>query len=122
MAKHVLVIAATLTHADGTPFYKESHEWHGIDDDMLAWFDTELREFSDKCSKEASSGTDEDGENLTATFSGSVDGVAQPDDVFTGISYHSLVKMQREWHRVGDSLIKIGEGRVKDKKAKKPKK
>jgi len=111
---HKFEISATITKTDGSEFYHELHRWGQADDEMLAWLNKELSEFTDKSEKE--SGKKDDGANFTVTFRGFLDGAALPDVCITDVSYKSVVKMEREWHRLGDKLIKIGEDKAKGKK------
>jgi hypothetical protein len=110
---HVLDIQCTVSRPDGTEFYYEAHRWTGIDDDGLKMLTDELTSFERKVKSER--GRNDDSADLSGVFSCSIDGAASSFSV-SGISYKSLVKLQREWHHAGDRVIKEGERRAKSKK------
>lgn len=112
---HTLAIKAVVWNPDGSLFYRQEHEWTNIDDKMLTWFGDKLAHLA-KFAKDHH-GKKEDDANLTAVLSGAIDGKAEaiPATTFTGVSYHALSKFEREFHNIGDELIKVGEEKVKTK-------
>lgn len=109
-----VTIKAVVTKPDGSLFYREEHEWNGVDLDMAAWF-TKKGDHLSKFAKD-NVNKNEDGANLTCVLTGSIGIVPMPTLTFTGVSYHELVKFEREFHRMSDELIKIGEGKAQHKK------
>lgn len=109
----VYQISCVVTRADGSKFYEESHGWYGIDADGVKMLNGEVDAFAYKVKGEQ--GKKDDGENLSGTFTRTVDGVSDTFSV-SDVSYKSLSKLQREWHHAGDRVIKEGEKRAKSKK------
>ena len=102
-----LEIRCLVTKPDGSMFYREEHAWSDVSPQMLAWLKGELDDFYAKCKKEENKKDDD--ANLSAEFTGRLDSEALPVQRVSGISYKSLAKLEREWHKVGDKLIRIGE-------------
>lgn len=115
MAK--LDIKAEVKNSDGSHFYSESHSWSNLDDGTLDWFKKKMDHMA--AFGKSVVGKKEDDANLSATLSASIDGVAQPEHSYTGISRVALSKFEREFQKIGDELISMGEKRASDKAKKK---
>lgn len=109
-----LAFKITVNNSDGSLLYREFHEYGGLDDVGRDWFVRELQDFESKMRKSA--GGKEDGANLSATLECTLNGQSVPIPGISGVSYKAMVRMQREWHHLGDKLIKIGEDKAKHKK------
>lgn len=101
MAKANLMINAVVTGPDGF-YHRTEHEWHGVNDEMMSWFQTNLGNHAEFCKKLAADGKKG---NLRAALNVSVDNVAQPTVVITGISKADLVKAEEAWQHLGDALV-----------------
>lgn len=110
-----VTISAKVVHADGTPFYDESHAWYDVPPEDIAWFETNLAKASDHAAQLAKEPKADDG-SFTATFKATLGDSVQPDVVFTNISYDAVVKQERFWMKISDDLVRIGEKRAKEKK------
>lgn len=109
---HALSIKAVVNNPDGSLFYREEHEWTNLDDKMLTWFQGKLGHLQSRAQQLAGKG--EDGANLSAVLTHVIDGT--PTDVpVSGISYHALMKFEREFHKIGAELLDIGDDNSKGK-------
>ncbi len=109
-----LAIKAVVTNPDGSLFYREEHEWTNLDPQMMTWFADKMVKLETQAKESA--GKKEDGANLSAILSSTVDGRAQQSVILAGVSYHALTKFQRAAHNVADELLKLGEEKAKHKK------
>lgn len=112
-----LEIKAVVRNPDGTEFYSESHRWSNLDDKMMGWFKGKIAHL-DSFAK-AAHGKKEDDANLSATLSASIDGAPLPDQVFSGVSRTALSKVEREFQKIGNELVTMGEQRAAEKAKKK---
>ncbi len=109
-----LALKAVVTNSDGTLFYREEHEWTNLSADTLNFFKSKLAHL-ESFAKD-NHGKHEDGANLTANLTATLDGNQIAAHSFTGVSYKALSKFEREAHKIGDELIKLGEEKAKHKK------
>lgn len=110
---HDVALKAVVSNPDGSLFYREEHEWTGVDDNMLLWFNTKLQHM-EKVANQLH-GKNEDSANLSAVLTQIVDGVAQ-SLTFTGVSYHALMKFEHEAHKVNAELLSLGDVAAATKK------
>lgn len=110
---HNLEIAAVVRKHDGSMFYREEHEWDNMEAADLAHFVAELKKMEDHAKSLA--GKHEDSANLTVTLSMHIDNKKIPDVVIHEVSYHALSKFERDFLVVAESVIKLGEEKLKHK-------
>lgn len=112
-----LAIKAVATSPGGF-YYREEHEWRGMDSVMSGWFEKKLSELQAHVDRVNAKKDDGD---IVATFVAVIDGQTVPSVSAVGITRKEMSKFQRMFHNVGDELIRIGEGRAekKDKEHKK---
>ena len=94
-----LAIKAVVTSPSGF-FYRQEHEWRNGSPAMATWIGAKLKEAEAKARAGSGKGGDR-----TATLSMTLDGVAAPDVVLTGITDHEQKKFQRMWNRLSDQVI-----------------
>lgn len=111
---HNLEIKAVIHKSDGSLFYREEHEWDNLNPTELAHFTGELKKLEDHAKSLA--GKNEDSGNLTVTLSGNIDNKKMPEIVITDVSYHALSKFERDFLKVSEEVIKMGEDKLHGKK------
>lgn len=109
-----LEIKAVVHKSDGSLFYREEHEWDNMSDADLAHFVNELKKLEDHAKSLA--GKKEDSGNLTVTLSGNIDNKKMPEIVIADVSYHALSKFERDFLKVSEAIIKMGEDKLSSKK------
>ena len=97
-----LAIKAVATGAGGF-YYREEHEWRGLNEQAGGWFAKQLGELQLRLSQAGAHGGD-----ITAEFTATVDGVAVPPMVVTGVTRVEMARFEQEFHHVSGELIKIG--------------
>jgi hypothetical protein len=103
-----LAIKAVATGAGGF-YYREEHEWRGLNEQASGWFAKKLGELQLRISQAGAHGGD-----ITAEFTATVDGVAVPPLVVTGVTRHEMLRFEQEFHHVSGELIKIGLARAEE--------
>lgn len=71
------------------------HRWKGLSDTMLTQFQSWLRSFADFSRDAHAKHRDEDAENVTVTITATVDGAPLPTISQTGVSYRTVVEVQK---------------------------
>lgn len=100
---HSLEIRCTVTNPDGF-YYRESHEWGGLGELAIQWFDATLAELMGTAQELAKRGQ---GDHV-AEFVQIRDGEALAA-VVTGLSYKDVVKVQKAFARKEQELLDIAE-------------
>lgn len=108
-ATHKLAFSVTVSYPDGTEHSYQAHRYN-CDDQALQWFIDKLGGFGKSMQKAFSNGSD--GANLSAVAEMTIDGVPVPSVSGSGVSYPELVRLEREFHHIGDELLRIAEGHV----------
>jgi hypothetical protein len=97
-----LAIKAVATGKDGF-YYREEHEWRGLNEQSSGWFAKKLGELQLRISQAGAHGGD-----ISAEFSATVDGAAIPALKVSGVTRSEMAQFEQEFHHVSGELIKIG--------------
>jgi len=97
-----LAIKAVATSTGGF-YYREEHEWRGLNEGMSGWFSKKLGELQLRISQAGAHGGD-----ITAVFTATVDGVEIPHLTVSGVTRVEMAHFEREFHQISGELIHIG--------------
>jgi hypothetical protein len=109
--KVVVNSAPTPTNANGF-YYREEHEWRDMNKIQSDWMTKKIDELLKQA---ASYSSNKRSDGLTATFSGTQDGVVIPDKVFTGFSYSEVADFEGHFLKISNELNTIAKGLAKAK-------
>jgi hypothetical protein len=109
---HSISSSVSITFPSGGTF-KGSAEWTGLDDSQLAFVTSHLDDMAKSAQKHG--GTQPGG--IVVVFSADVDGAPLSDVSVGGVSYHDLVKFERQVAmRIAGEFIDVAEQHAKTKK------
>ena len=103
-----LAISAKVTSLDGF-YYREEHEWRGLNEEMSGWFSKKLGELQLRISQAGAHGGD-----ITAVFTATVDGVEIPHLTVSGVTRIEMGHFELAFNEIGREIIKIGLQRAEE--------
>ena len=106
-----LAIKAVATSPGGF-YYREEHEWRGLDDKGAAWLTATMQKMDERIDKMARNPSDG---HITAVFTAEVDGGPPSVLTATGITRREMSDYQQWFHKLGGELIQMGAERAAEK-------
>ena len=89
-------------------FYREEHEWRGLDGLASKWFEQQERKLEAFIVKTLN---DKAGGDLTVTLDMARDGVSEKPTVLTSVNRKDIAAFQRVWNKAADELIGYAEAK-----------
>src|SRR5262245_30825685 len=114
----ILKFSARVTHADGELFSYDAHE-RNVSGEALGVFTAALQDIANESRALHHKHKEDDDENLTVVLESSLDGVAYAPITETGVSYRTVVEVQRYHLKHVEKLMKISEDKAQKKHEKK---
>lgn len=89
-------------------YYREEHEWRGLDDAASVWFAGAKDRLVQQITRFQQHGK-KDGD-LTARLDLTIDGVEQPQVVISHVTRQEMHAVQRLWNKLEDEILRAAEG------------